>query len=158
METLIKPPIEWAVAELAREGQNESGDRYLALTTADGGLVAVVDGLGHGAEAASAAKTAVRALERGAHRPLVQLLRDCHQSLIGTRGAVVSAAAFAWRAETMTWLGVGNVEGVLLRAPASGGARSSTPSTLPTPSQVMVSARHANAAALTTAPRVPIRL
>ena len=126
METLIKPPIEWAVAELAREGQSESGDRYLTLTTADGGLVAVVDGLGHGAEAASAAKTAVRALERGAHRPLVQLLRDCHQSLIGTRGAVVSAAAFAWRAETMTWLGVGNVEGVLLRAPASGGARIET--------------------------------
>src|SRR5262249_43401934 len=123
METLIKPPIEWAVAELAREGQSESGDRYLTLTTADGGLVAVVDGLGHGAEAASAAKTAVRALERGAHRPLVQLLRDCHQSLVGTRGAVVSAAAFTWRTETMTWLGVGNVEGVLLRAPASRGAR-----------------------------------
>src|SRR5262249_60258470 len=99
------------------------GARCLALSTADGGVVGAVDGLGHGAEAASAAKTAVRALERGANRPLVQLLRDCHQSLIGTRGAVVSAAAFAWRTETMTWLGVGNVEGVLLRAPASRGAR-----------------------------------
>ena len=126
MATLIKPPIEWAVAELAQQGQSESGDRYLALSTADGGLVAAVDGLGHGAEAASAAKIAVRALERGASRPLVQLLRECHQSLIGTRGAVVSAAAFAWRTETMTWLGVGNVEGVLLRAPASGGARIET--------------------------------
>jgi negative regulator of sigma-B (phosphoserine phosphatase) len=123
METLIKPPIEWAVAELAQPGQSESGDRYLAVATADGGLVAVVDGLGHGAEAASAAKLAVRALERGAHRPLVQLLRDCHQSLLGTRGAVVSAAAFAFDAETMTWLGVGNVEGLLIRAPASAGAR-----------------------------------
>jgi len=121
METLIKPPIEWAVAEVAQRGQSESGDRYVALSTPEGGLVAVVDGLGHGAEAASAAKVAVRALERGAHRPLVQLLRDCHQSLIGTRGAVISAAALAF--ETMTWLGVGNVEGLLLRAPASRGAR-----------------------------------
>ena len=76
MATLIKPPIEWAVAELAQQGQSESGDRYLALSTADGGLVAAVDGLGHGAEAASAAKIAVRALERGASRPLVQLLRE----------------------------------------------------------------------------------
>jgi len=123
METLIKPPIEWAVAELAQRGQSESGDRYLALATPDAGLVAVVDGLGHGAEAASAAKVAVRALERGAQRPLVELFRDCHQSLIGTRGAVISAAVFTFRDETMTWLGVGDVEGRLLRAPGSGGAR-----------------------------------
>jgi hypothetical protein len=72
METLISAPIEWA-----------------------GGLVAVVDGLGHGAEAANAAKVAVRALERGGDRPLAQLFRDCHQSLIGTRGAVISAASFS---------------------------------------------------------------
>jgi negative regulator of sigma-B (phosphoserine phosphatase) len=121
METLISAPIEWAVAELAQPGQSESGDRHLVLPTPDGGLVAVVDGLGHGAEAASAAKVAVRALERGGDRPLVQLFRDCHQSLIGTRGAVISAASFSVLGETMTWLGVGNVEGRLLRAPVSDG-------------------------------------
>jgi negative regulator of sigma-B (phosphoserine phosphatase) len=121
METLISAPIEWAVAELAQPSQSESGDRHLVLSTPDGGLVAVVDGLGHGAEAASAAKVAVRALERGGDRLLVQLFRDCHQSLIGTRGAVISAASFSVPDETMTWLGVGNVEGRLLRAPASGG-------------------------------------
>ena len=122
METLISAPIEWAVADLPQPGQSESGDRHLALSTADGGLVAVVDGLGHGAEAASAAKMAVMALERGADRPLVQIVRDCHQSLIGTRGAVLGAAAFSVIDDSMTWLGVGNVEGRLLRAPASGGA------------------------------------
>jgi negative regulator of sigma-B (phosphoserine phosphatase) len=121
METLINAPIEWAVAELAQQGQSESGDRHLVLPTPDGGLVAVVDGLGHGAEAASAAKVAVRALERGGDRPLAQLFRDCHQSLIGTRGAVISAASFSVPDQTMTWLGVGNVEGRLLRAPVSGG-------------------------------------
>jgi phosphoserine phosphatase RsbX len=123
METLIKPALEWAVAELVQPGQSESGDRHLVLSTINGGLVAVVDGLGHGAEAASAAKVAVRALERGAERPVPQLFRDCHQSLIGTRGAVISAAAFSIHDGTMTWLGVGNVEGLLLRAPASRGRR-----------------------------------
>jgi hypothetical protein len=121
METLISAPIEWAVAELPRPGQSESGDRHLVLSTARGGLVAVVDGLGHGAEAASAAKMAVMALERGAERPLAQMFRDCHQSLIGTRGAVISAAAFSVTDDAMTWLGVGNVEGRLLRAPRPGG-------------------------------------
>ncbi len=123
METLINPALEWAVAELVQPGQSESGDRHLVVSTIDGGLVAVVDGLGHGAEAASAAKVAVRALERGAERPVAQLFRDCHQSLIGTRGAVISAAKFSIHDETMTWLGVGNVEGLLLRVPASRGRR-----------------------------------
>jgi phosphoserine phosphatase RsbX len=123
MEALITPALEWAVADLVQPGQSESGDRSVVLATGEGGLVAVVDGLGHGAEAASAAKVAVRALERGANRPVVQLFRDCHSSLIGTRGAVISAAAFNARGETMTWLGVGDVEGRLLRAPSSASPR-----------------------------------
>jgi len=123
MEALITPALEWAVADLVQPGQSESGDRSVVLPTGEGGLVAVVDGLGHGAEAASAAKVAVRALERGANRPVVQLFRDCHSSLIGTRGAVISAAAFNARGETMTWLGVGDVEARLLRAPSSASPR-----------------------------------
>src|SRR5438309_2088873 len=119
METLINAPIEWAVAELAQPGQSESGDRHLVLPTPDGGLVAVVDGLGHGAEAASAAKAAVRSLERHGQAPIIPLIKACHQSLAGTRGVVMSIAAFDARAETMTWVGVGNVEGVLLRAQAT---------------------------------------
>ena len=116
MEAVRTGPIEWAVAERARPGQTESGDRYLVMGTLDGALVAAVDGLGHGAEAADAAKMAVRSLERHAHEPVIPLIRACHRSLTGSRGAVVSAAAFAARDETMMWLGVGNVEGLLLRA------------------------------------------
>ena len=115
METLRAGLIEWAVAERSRAGQSESGDRSLAMATPDSGLVAVVDGLGHGAAAADAAKIAVGSLERHALQPVIALVRGCHRSLVGTRGAVVSVAAFSARDETMTWLGVGNVEGVLLR-------------------------------------------
>lgn len=123
METVRAGPIEWAVAERSRPDQTESGDRYLAMATPAGALVAVVDGLGHGAEAADAAKAAVRSLERHALQPVIQLVRDCHRSLAGTRGAVASVAAFSARDETMTWLGVGNVEGVLLRTQTTLGPR-----------------------------------
>ena len=119
MEAVRTGPIEWAVAELARPGQTESGDHYVAMEIPGGAIVGVVDGLGHGAEAASAAKTAVRSLERRAREPVIRLIRECHQSLIGSRGAVVSVAAFNAAEETMTWLGVGNVEGLLLRAQAT---------------------------------------
>jgi hypothetical protein len=123
MAALIAPALDWAVADLTQPGQRESGDRGVVLPTAEGWLAAVVDGLGHGAEAASAATAAVRALERAAHRPVVQLLRDCHTGLIGTRGAVISVAAFNTHDETMTWLGVGDVEGRLLRAQGSASPR-----------------------------------
>jgi len=119
METVSTGLIEWAVAELVLPGQTESGDRCLVTPTPDGALVAVVDGLGHGAEAADAAKAALRSLERHAHEPILPLIRNCHRSLAGTRGVVMSVAVFDARAETVTWVGVGNVEGVLLRAQAT---------------------------------------
>jgi len=125
MEAVRTGLIEWAAAEGTRAGQTESGDRYLVAPTPDGALVAVVDGLGHGAEAADAAKVAVRSLERHAQQPVIPLVRDCHRSLLGTRGAVISVASFTAHDQTMTWLGVGNVEGLLLRALATSPRRES---------------------------------
>jgi len=125
MEAVSTGLITWAVAGATRAGQTESGDRYLATATPDGALVAVVDGLGHGVEAAHAARAAVRSLERRADQRVIPLLRDCHASLFETRGAVISVASFAARDQTMTWLGVGNVEGLLLRAGLTGPPRTS---------------------------------
>jgi phosphoserine phosphatase RsbX len=39
----------------------------------------------------------------------------CHRALTHTRGAALSLASIDLRQHTMTWLGVGNVEGRLLR-------------------------------------------
>jgi phosphoserine phosphatase RsbX len=110
------PLLHWGVATLALAGQRESGDLHFVRTLPGGALVAVVDGLGHGEEAAAAAKAAVRTLERFAHEPVLSLLQRCHDALIGTRGVVLSLAAFDATRDTMTWLGVGNVEGVLQHA------------------------------------------
>src|SRR2546422_1725166 len=81
--------IEWGVASLALPGEAESGDRHLVKPVGTSVLVAVVDGLGHGAEAASAAQAAVAALERHASESLVGLVERCHRALKGTRGAVM---------------------------------------------------------------------
>jgi phosphoserine phosphatase RsbX len=116
METVKAALIDWAVAGSVLPGQSESGDRHLVTTTPDGALVAVVDGLGHGVEAADAARAAVRALERHGVQTMISLIKGCHGSLGGTRGVVMSVASFSARDETLTWVGVGNVEGLLLRA------------------------------------------
>jgi negative regulator of sigma-B (phosphoserine phosphatase) len=112
--------VTWGVAGRALAGELESGDAYTAVSFAHGALVAVIDGLGHGSEAAAAAKMAVATLERFAGKPAMDLMQRCHEALRGSRGAVLSMATFCARYSTMTWLGVGNVEGVLFRAGSSG--------------------------------------
>ena len=108
--------IDWGVATLTLAGEQESGDLHLVKPVGTGVLVSVVDGLGHGAEAAAAARAAVAALNRHAQESVLPLLQRCHQALAGTRGVVVSLALFDRADGSMTWLGVGNVEGVLLYA------------------------------------------
>jgi len=108
--------IEAAFATLPLPGQSESGDLCLVKRVGKGTLLAVVDGLGHGQDAASAAHAAVGALDRYSREPLTDLVRRCHEALVGLRGVVLGLAYLDPQAATMAWLGVGNVGGVLLRA------------------------------------------
>lgn len=118
--------MEWGVADVTAPGESESGDLAAVIPFDGGDLVGVVDGLGHGPEARVAAETAVRTLRDHPHEPVAALVQRCHRTLLGTRGAVMSLAAFNGRTGEMTWVGVGNVEGVLLRTnPGDGPARRS---------------------------------
>src|SRR5881396_3494806 len=89
----------------------------------DGPLAAVMDGLGHGPEAASAARQAAGILEASAGEPVIALVQRCHDGLRRTRGVVMSLASFTARDSSMAWIGVGNVETVLLRADPSASRR-----------------------------------
>jgi hypothetical protein len=74
----------------------------------------VIDGLGHGAAAAVASKRAVETIRRSASLPVETIFGACHQALLGTRGAAISAARIDASGERLTWCGVGNVEGLVL--------------------------------------------
>jgi serine phosphatase RsbU (regulator of sigma subunit) len=106
--------VEYAVATVTLPGELESGDRHIVIPTAAGTLIAVVDGLGHGTEAAEAARVAAETLENCAEESVIALVRRCHKQMETTRGAVMSLASFHREDHTVTWLSVGNVEGVLL--------------------------------------------
>jgi hypothetical protein len=107
--------IEWGWAGSALEG-GESGDRALVAPFPTGVLVAAIDGLGHGPEAAHAAAAAVAILEASADAPVIELIERCHEGLRKTRGVVMTLVSFNGRDSSLSWAGVGNVEGVLLRA------------------------------------------
>jgi hypothetical protein len=130
METISStcPLIDWAVATRALAGQTVCGDHSLVCPFPKGVLVAVVDGLGHGEEAVTAATLALAVLREYAYESVVLLLQRCHEQLKGTRGAVMSVASFSAHAGVMTWAGVGDVEGIWVGAAASGrSARESIP-------------------------------
>jgi serine phosphatase RsbU (regulator of sigma subunit) len=107
--------LDWAFASHHHEGEVESGDLHLVYPLGRGVLVAMADGLGHGAEAAEAARMAMAIVERTAEEPLPFIMRACHQAIVATRGVVMSLVRFD-PAGRMFSISVGNVEGVVLRA------------------------------------------
>lgn len=113
--------IDWSASVVAARGETVSGDMYLIRHFSGGVLVAAVDGLGHGPEAAASAQAAISVLEANHECSLDCLVRSCHEALKPMRGAVISLACLNKLERTITWMGVGNVEGRLLRAqPRSG--------------------------------------
>jgi hypothetical protein len=110
------PFLDWALATRPMPGETESGDHYLLEGLPGGALLAVIDALGHGPAAAVAARAAVATLGEHADKPLTDLVNRCHEALRGTHGVVLSVASFQSQARTLEWLGVGNVECLLLRA------------------------------------------
>lgn len=105
--------MSWGVAEAAFPNERESGDRYVVQPSAAGVLIAAVDGTGHGTEAAAAARIAANTLEAFAAESPIALVLRCHDELRRTRGAVITLAFVHLQDQTLTWLGVGNVEAVL---------------------------------------------
>lgn len=112
--------VDIGVAGRALPGQGASGDREVIRGFADGVLLAAVDGLGHGAEAAEAARRACTTLERNPGESVIGLLKRCHADLAGTRGVALSLASLDVRDGTLTWVGVGNVDGVLWQRDGAG--------------------------------------
>jgi negative regulator of sigma-B (phosphoserine phosphatase) len=136
------PLIEWGVAARVCPGQAVSGDAYVVKLFPTGILVAVVDGLGHGEAAKTAAKLAIATLDGCDSESVKASFQRCHEILGHTRGVVMTVAfihafenAIRWMGNpkgegncrycprshltgSLTWLGVGNVEGVLFRTDA----------------------------------------
>lgn len=118
-ERAVQPPIEWGVASRCRRGEATSGDLAVVNLLADGALVGAVDGLGHGVDAAHAARRVRDVLRESPGHDLVVLVERCHRALRGTRGAALSLAYLSPSKSTVTWLGVGNVEGRVIEGQPS---------------------------------------
>jgi phosphoserine phosphatase RsbX len=119
--------LERGVAWVAHEGEGRSGDLAVFAPWSAGGLVAVIDGLGHGDPAADAAERAAEIILAHTSDAPQDLLERCHKALRRTRGAVMTLAWFDVGAHTMAWTGVGNVEARFVRGGGALGDRHHSP-------------------------------
>lgn len=107
--------LDWAVVGWPARGQTASGDVATVQVSGDYCVLAVIDGLGHGPEAATAANQALEAIQGNPSQSLTTMLRSVHRSLVQSRGATATVAFVEGPTGAMRWLGVGNVEGVVVR-------------------------------------------
>jgi phosphoserine phosphatase RsbX len=98
------------------EGESRSGDVAVFAPTAAGGLACLIDGLGHGPEAADAAERCAEVVRENAEAPAAELLDLCHRALLDSRGVVMTAAWFDLERSLLSWAGVGNVDARLVHS------------------------------------------
>lgn len=105
--------LRWAVAERPAPGALDSGDAFVVVDRAQGPLVAVLDGLGHGPEAADAVRAGIDALRRHSHNTVAVLLERCGEAVQPTRGVVAAVCSFE-HFSRLIWSAVGNVAGLIV--------------------------------------------
>jgi len=121
METIGCLALDIGVAVDSLAGVRESGDRHVVCPYPGGVLLGVLDGLGHGPEASEASRIASDILEKNAKDSVASLFLRCHERLRFARGAVMTLVSIRIDERKMTWAGVGNIDGILLRGLPQGG-------------------------------------
>lgn len=104
-------PFRFGALSLPYPGETACGDAWLVGRGPDRWTVAVIDGLGHGVDAALAAAEAVRTLSANDGRGPVNALELGHLALRPTRGAAVAMAELDVASRRIHYAGVGNIVG-----------------------------------------------
>jgi anti-sigma regulatory factor (Ser/Thr protein kinase) len=100
-------------------GERFCGDAWAFHHTPDRTVVLLVDGIGHGWEAAEAAQEATTTFRKYADRAPGDILLSIHDALKKTRGAVAAIAEVRANEGTLTYAGVGNISAVVLAGTGS---------------------------------------
>jgi anti-sigma regulatory factor (Ser/Thr protein kinase) len=109
-----RSPVVSGTAARTLPGESATGDRSVLRVYPGGALFAVIDGLGHGPEAAHAAGIAAGVLQGSSSTDIVGLVEECHRRLHHSRGVVMTVVALDTAQGRASWLGVGNVQGMLV--------------------------------------------
>jgi phosphoserine phosphatase RsbX len=97
-------------AQRAKPGELVCGDVSTTVQLAQGLLLCLADGLGHGENAQVCADAACGFVRAHADEPLEALMRGLDRALVGQRGAAVSLLSLEPAQGRIRFVGIGNVE------------------------------------------------
>ena len=113
MEIWKAPPpasrLSGATVCVEKAGEAVSGDAWCIAKGRASVLFFVVDGLGHGPDAAEASRAAIEAVQIHAGEEAEGIMDAVHRSLRPTRGAAAALAMVQPESELCTFCGIGNI-------------------------------------------------
>jgi hypothetical protein len=107
-------PVEVGVVCRAKRNEVVCGDGWGAAYLPGLVLLLVVDGLGHGLGAATAAQEAIRSFRSNPQHGPARIVEAAHAALRSTRGAVLGIAEINLSQKLVRYAGVGNISGVIV--------------------------------------------
>lgn len=111
IESSIPP---WGALNVAMPGESVSGDGWSIHHDERGCTLMVVDGLGHGPDAAKAATAAMRLFEKHRGASPAETLQAIHAGLRATRGGALAIARVEPGSRQVVFAGVGNIVGSIV--------------------------------------------
>ncbi len=98
------------VVSRPKPGEIECGDQYLVLEENSHTLLAVIDGLGHGPNAAIAANATCEFIRHNTEKNPEQIILECDKAINHTRGVALTILKIDRGSHELYYAGVGNVE------------------------------------------------
>lgn len=109
---LSSRPLTVGAICLPKPGQDESGDNWAVAHQAGRSLSLVVDGLGHGPDAALAAREAIRVFRANLTLSPAAIIEMTHAALRRTRGAALAVVEL-YPGRSIKFSGIGNIAGAV---------------------------------------------
>jgi anti-sigma regulatory factor (Ser/Thr protein kinase) len=111
--------LEIGVVCLPLEPDTPCGDGWEVIRLPGRTVILVIDGLGHGPEAAKVKTEAINCFRKNPTDEPGEILRNLHAALKSTRGGVAAVAAINEESGRVTYAGAGNISGRIITGPAA---------------------------------------
>jgi anti-sigma regulatory factor (Ser/Thr protein kinase) len=116
----VRPGARFGAVSIPVAGEVECGDGWRLAVRGGDAAIMVVDGLGHGSLAATAARVALAAFESAPFDAPREVMERAHRASAGGRGAAAACAALASDGAVI-YAGLGNIGGCLVSSERSQG-------------------------------------
>ncbi len=110
-----RSPLQLGAVCIPISGERECGDQWQVQVAGERTRIALVDGLGHGPDAAQAALAAIRVIEQTGQSAPAMVLERTHQAIAASRGAAMAVCDIEPAgAKPVIFCGTGNIAGVVI--------------------------------------------